>query len=219
MLIGNAKGSGVEIVGIVADVHDRALDRDATPEIYLPLAENPSSMAALIVRTQGDPHRLIPLIREQVIEMDRDQAISNVKTIEEMIDDSVGQRKLTMELLGSFAGIALLLALVGISGVVAQSVVERTRDLAIRRALGAPLADILWLVLREGLFLTVAGIGIGIAGALALTRFIASLLFHVSATDPGTFAAIIVLFVAVSAAGAYFPARRASRIDPMISLR
>lgn len=219
VLIGNAKGGGVEIVGIVADAHDRALDRDAMPEIYLPLAENPSAVAGLIVRSQGDPHGLVRSIRDQVRALDGDEAISNLKTMEEMIDESVGQRRLTLELLGAFCGVALLLALVGIYGVVAQSVVERRRELAIRGALGAQPRDILRLVLREGFLLTLAGIGIGVAGGLALTRFMSSLLFEVSPTDPATFATIAALFVAVSTAAAYLPARRASRIDPLSALR
>jgi putative ABC transport system permease protein len=219
VLIGNAPGGGAEIVGVVADARDRALDRATIPAIYLPLADNPSATAGLIVRSQGDPHSLINSIRAQVLEMDRDLAISNVKTIDEMIDDSIGPRRLTLLLLGGFAGIALLLALVGIYGVIAQSVVERTRELAIRGALGAQPADILQLVLREGVVLTLAGTVIGVAGALALTRFMTSLLFQVSATDPLAFAAIALLFTGVSVAAAYIPARRASRIDPLAALR
>ncbi len=218
VLIGNAR-TGAEIIGIIADVHDRALEREPVPEMYLPLADNPVATAGLLVRTHGDPRLLVNSIRAQVQALDRDQAISNVRTMEEMIGDSIGPRRVTLILVGGFAAIALLLALVGVYAVIAQSVAQRTRELAIRGALGAQSGDIVRLVLREGLLLTLAGLVCGIAGAVALTRFMSSLLFHVKPADPAAFAAVAGVFLAMSLGAAYLPARRAGRVDPLSALR
>jgi predicted permease len=218
ILIGNGK-SGCEIVGVVADVHERGLDASAMPELYLPLADNPVQTAALVVRTKGDPHRFVNSVRAQVAAIDRDQAVSNVKTMDEMIESSVGQRRLTLVLLGSFAGTAFLLAIIGIYGVVSYSVAQRTKEMGIRRALGAQRGDILRLILGQGLGLALGGVAIGVAGAFALTRVMTTLLFHVDATDPATFVSIPLVFVAVALVASYIPARRATRIEPLIALR
>jgi putative ABC transport system permease protein len=151
--------------------------------------------------------------------LDPDQPISAVKTMDELVDEEVGQRRLLVGLLGSFAGVALLLALIGIYGVISYSVTERFHELGIRWALGARQADVLRLVMGEGLALTLAGIAVGIGGAVALTRVMKSVLFEVSPTDPTTFAGIGMLFVLVALAASYIPARRATRIDPMTTLR
>jgi putative ABC transport system permease protein len=218
ILIGNGK-SGCEIVGVVADVHERGLDASAMPELYLPLADNPVQTAALVVRTKGDPHRFVNSVRAQVAAIDRDQAVSNVKTMDEMIESSVGQRRLTLVLLGSFAGTAFLLAIIGIYGVVSYSVAQRTKEMGIRRALGAQRGDILRLILGQGLGLALGGVAIGVAGAFALTRVMTTLLFHVDATDPATFVSIPLVFVAMALVASYIPARRATRIEPLIALR
>jgi ABC-type antimicrobial peptide transport system permease subunit len=139
--------------------------------------------------------------------------------MDEVLEATLGQRRMTMLLLGSFAAMAMLLALVGIYGVIAYSVAQRTREVGIRRALGAQRGDIVRLVLGQGLGLTLAGVVLGIGGALALTRVMERLLFHVSATDPTTFVAIALLLVVVALAASYIPARRAARIDPMAALR
>jgi putative ABC transport system permease protein len=151
--------------------------------------------------------------------LDPDQAIANVRTMETLVETQVGQRYLLMILLESFAVVALLLALTGIYGVIAYSVSQRTQEMGIRRALGASQGDILWLVIGQGFVLMLAGIALGLGGALAVTRVAKTLLFHVSATDPATFAGIAVLFLLVSLAASYIPARRAARIDPMAALR
>jgi ABC-type antimicrobial peptide transport system permease subunit len=139
--------------------------------------------------------------------------------MDELVDNQVGQRRLILKLLGSFAGMALLLALIGIYGVISWSVTQRVHEMGIRWALGALPRDILRLVIGQGLGLALGGVGIGIAGALALTRVMKSLLFHVSATDPATYAGIALLFVAVAAGASWIPARRATRVDPMAALR
>jgi ABC-type antimicrobial peptide transport system permease subunit len=139
--------------------------------------------------------------------------------MEDLAEAEVGQRRLLAILLGSFAGVALLLAVIGIYGVIAYSVAQRTREMGIRRALGARQADILRLVIGQGLVLAVPGVVIGVCGAFALTRVMKSLLFQVSAADPATFAGVAVLFLLVALAASYLPARRATRIDPMAALR
>ena len=210
---------GTEIIGIVADVHERGLEKETAPEIYIPLVAMPLQTAALAVRTDGDPRHFVNSIRAQVLAIDPDEAVSHIKTMEEAIQESVGQRRVTLVLLGSFAGIALLLALVGIYGVIAYSVAQRTQEMGIRRALGAQGSDILRLVLGQGLGLALSGVAIGVGGAFGLTGVMQSLLFHVNATDPGTFIGIAFLFVAVALVASYVPARRATRIDPMAALR
>jgi len=219
ILMGNQKVGSWEIVGVVADVHEGALDKDTTPELYLPLGQNALSTAALVARTKGDPHKFVGSVRAQVLAIDRDQAISNVRTMDEMISNSVGHRRVTLVLLGSFAVAALLLSMIGIYGIVAYSVVQRTKEVGIRRALGAQQGNIFRLVLGQSLGLVLGGIAIGIVGAFALTRVMKTLLFQVSATDPSTFAGIAALFIVVALGAGYVPARRATRIDPMTALR
>jgi putative ABC transport system permease protein len=219
LLLGGAQEGGIEIVGIVASVRENGLAADAQPEIYFPLAHRPVPDADLAVRTRSDPLGLVTAVRSQVLAIDRNQPVSAVRTMEDIVNTSIGQRRLTMLLLGVFAGVALMLALVGIYGVIAYTVVQRTQELGIRRALGAQEGDILRLLIRLGLGLTLAGVALGIGGALALTRLMNSMLFHTSATDPATFGSIALLFVLVALTASYIPARRATRIDPMAALR
>lgn len=209
----------IEVVGIVGDIHEGGLADDAVAEFYLPCAMHPPQTAFVIARTGGDPLRLANLLRERVLAVDRDQPVSDVRTMEAVFEATLGQRQLTMILLATFAGVALLLATVGIYGVVAYSVAQRTQEVGIRRALGAQQSDILRLILAQSLGMVLAGIAIGIGGAFALTRVMRSLLFHVDASDPAIFAGVAVLFVAVALVGSYVPVRRAARIDPMAALR
>jgi putative ABC transport system permease protein len=219
LLLGGAQQGGIEIVGIVADVRELGLALDAQPEMYFPLAQSPVPAADLAVRTQSDPLHFVNAIRSQVLAIDHGQPVSAVRTMEDIVHASVEQRRLTMLLLGLFAGVALLLAVVGIYGVIAYTVAQRIQELGIRRALGAQERDILRLLIGQGLGLTLAGVAFGIGGALALTRFMNNLLFHTSATDPATYVGIALLFVAVALLATYVPARRAARIDPMAALR
>ena len=219
MLVGGVNPKPAEIVGIVANIH-QGLETNPWPEtVYVAFAQNPQSSAVLAVRTAGDPLRFTGAVREQVRALDRDQPIGGVQTMEDLVELAVGRLRLLAPLLGSFAGVALLLALIGIYGVIAYSVAQRTREMGIRRALGAQHRDILRLVVGQGLVLALAGVAIGIGGAFALTRVMKSLLFHVSATDPAIFAGIAALFLLVTLAACYLPARRATRIDPMAALR
>ena len=205
--------------GIVADVHERRLTSNAVPEFYVPSVVHPPQTGYLLVRTSGDPLRFVNAIRKQVIAVDPDQPVSDIRTMDAIFDASIGQRRLTMFLLGLFAAVALLLALVGIYGVIAYSVVQRTQELAIRRALGAQRSDILGLMVKQGLVLTLTGGAFGIGGAFGLTRLIKGFLFGVTPTDPLTFAGIALLFIIVALVAAFVPASRAVRIDPMTALR
>jgi predicted permease len=219
VLIGGVNPKPALIVGIVGKVHQN-LENSAWPDtVYTPFAQNPQASAMLAIRTEGDPLRFTRLIRERVRALDRDQPISEVQIMDELVEREVGQRRLIVKLLGSFAGVAVLLALIGIYGVISYSVTQRVAELGIRSALGAEQGDILRLIVGQGLGLTLAGIGLGIAGAFALTRLMKSLLFEVSATDAATFVEIGLLFVALALAASYIPARRAARIDPVMALR
>jgi predicted permease len=209
----------MEIVGIVADVHEGSLASDAVQEFYVPCIVHPPQTAYLVARTEGDPRHFANAIRNQVLAVDHDQPISDITTMEAVLAGTLGQRRLTMWLLGSFAGVALLLAVIGMYGVIAYSVAQRTQEVGIRRALGAQQADILRLVLSQALGLAMTGVAIGIGGAFALTRVMKNLLFHVSATDPATFVGMAVLFIVVALVASYLPAHRATKIDPMTALR
>jgi putative ABC transport system permease protein len=158
-------------------------------------------------------------VRARVLSIDRDQPVTAVQTMEELLESGAAQPRFTASLLGALAGTALLLAVVGIYAVIAYSVAERTHEMGIRIALGAEPADILRLVLRQGMLLALSGIAIGVAASFALTRFLASLLYHVSVTDPATFVMGSLLFAAVALLASYLPARRATRVDPMVALR
>ena len=219
LLIGGVNTQPAEIIGVAAGVHQN-LENSAWPEtVYVAFAQNPQPFAMLAVRTEGNPARFANVVREEVRGVDRDQPVSAIRTMDALVDEEVGQRRLIVVLLGSFAGVAVLLAVVGIYGVISYSVTQRVQELGIRCALGAGQGDILQLVIGQGLALTVAGTIIGIAGAIALTRVIKNLLFDVSATDPATFAGISLMFVLVALAATYIPARRAARIDPIAALR
>jgi putative ABC transport system permease protein len=209
----------MEIVGIVADVHEGDLASNSGSEFYVPTLVHPPQTAYLAVRTQGDPLQFADAIRNRVVAIDRNQPVSDIKTMEAVLNATLGERRLSMMLLGSFAAVALILTVIGMYGVIAYSVVQRRQEVGIRRALGAQQADILQLVLTQGLALALLGIGIGAAGALALTRVMKNLLFQVSATDPATFLGIALLFVFVALAASYIPARYAARIDPVAALR
>jgi predicted permease len=219
ILIGGVNLKPAEIVGIVAHVHQN-IENTAWPDtVYVAFAQNPQPFASLAIRTTGDPLLYTRAVREQVHELDPDQAASDVRTMDDLMETQMGQRRLLMILLGSFAGVAVLLALIGIYGVIAYTVAQRTQEVGIRRALGAHQINILWLVIRQGLVLTLAGITLGLGGAFVLTRVMKTFLYQVSATDPATFVGIALLFLVVALAASYIPASRAARIDPMAALR
>lgn len=208
-----------QLVGTVADVHEGGLAYAASPEFYVPCAIHPPQTAYLVARTEGDPLSFANSIRKQVLAIDPDQSVSDVKLMTAVLESTLGQRNAAMLLLACFAGIALTLAVIGIYGVLAYSVAQRTHEVGVRRALGARERDILGLVVRQGFGLSVIGVAVGLCASVALTRVLRNMLFNVTATDPATFATVAALFLAAALLASYLPARRAARIDPMAALR
>jgi len=206
------------IVGVVSDVKQYGLDTSGGIALYVPQLQQPQSTLTLVVRTRTEPAAMIETVRREILAIDAEQAVFNVATMDEVLAKSISLRRVSMFLLAGFAGLALLLAAIGIYGVLAQAVVQRTHEIGIRMALGAQTRDVLQLIVRQGMSLTVVGIAIGLAGAFALTRLLASLLFGVGTTDPATFLWIPVLLAAVSFFACYLPARRAARLDPIKAL-
>jgi len=209
----------LSIVGIAGDVRDTALEAEAKPCVYLPYPQFPSSGMTLVVRAAFDPKSLVSGIRDEVWAVDKDQPVTDVKTMDQYISDSVSPRRFNALLLAIFASLALVLASVGIYGVISYSVTQRTQEIGIRVALGAQSPDVIKLVVGRALALVLLGIAIGFGGALALTRLMTSLLYGVSATDPVIFAGVSLLLVGVALLASYIPARRATKVDPMVALR
>ncbi|HKF51702.1 MAG TPA: ABC transporter permease [Candidatus Acidoferrales bacterium] len=208
-----------EIIGIVGDVHGADLSAKPWATVYWPYPELAYDSMTVLIRTGTAPLSIVPTIREIVAGMDREEPIANIATMDQLITDSVARSRFMMFLLGVFAALALILASIGIYGVMSYAVSQRTNEIGIRMALGAQRRDILRLVLGHGSRLALTGVAIGIGTALLLTRLIVSLLFSVSATDPATFSAVAVLLILVALAACYIPARRAMKVDPMVALR
>jgi putative ABC transport system permease protein len=208
-----------EIVGVSSDIKQEELGSATKPEMYVPMQQVPWFGTALVVRSTGDPMRLKKDLQAAIWQVDKDLPVSSAETVEQHLADLVAEPRLYTLLLGVFAIIALLLASIGIYGVMSYSVTERTHEIGIRMALGAKQADVLGFVIKQGLTLTITGLSIGVAVSFALTRLMDSLLYGVSATDPVTFVVISLLLALVSIFATYLPARRATRVDPMIALR
>jgi putative ABC transport system permease protein len=187
--------------------------------VYYHTNTSPPFGPVFVIRTTGDPQRLISSVRAKVRELDRDLPLAHVNTMEQLVAQSVAQRRFGMLLLGIFAGLAVLLAGVGIYGVMSYSVTQRTQEMGVRMALGAQAADVLKLVVRNGMKLTLTGVALGLVGAFVLTRLMARLLFEVSPTDLVTFAIVSVGLTSVALFACYIPARRATKVDPLIALR
>lgn len=219
LLVGGVNLKPAEIAGVVADER-QSLDGNVWPDtLYEPFLQNPQPSSIIALRTAGNPLSFTRSVQDLVQRLDQDQGIAEVRTMEDLVEAETGQRRVLLILLGSFAAMALLLAVIGIYGIVAYSAAQRTQEMGIRRALGASAGDILVLVMGQALGLAGIGIAAGLCGALTLTRVMKSLLYGVSATDPATFAAMAALFLLVALAASYVPGRRAARIDPMAALR
>ena len=208
------------VVGVVGRVKMEGLSQDSNRvQGYFPFWQLPFNGMTVIVKASGDPNQLIAAAREQVKQIDPDQPIYNIRTMDEIRAESVSSERLNLTLFSIFAGIALILAIVGIYGVMSYSVTQRTHEIGIRMAIGAQQRDVFKMVIGQGMMLALIGIGIGLVGAFALTRLMSTMLFGVTATDPATFAAIAVLLTVVALIACYLPGRRATKVDPVISLR
>jgi putative ABC transport system permease protein len=209
----------LQIIGVAKDVKEFGLSEEPTPLIYLPYLQHPSSLMRLVVRTAAEPMSVTASVERAVQSVDKDQPVTEIKTMEQFIAESVSRRRFNVWLLGIFAAVALMLAVVGIYGVMAHSVSERISEIGLRLALGAERRDVLRLILGHGLGLTLVGVGIGLGAAVGLTRWVANLLYGVEPTDPATFAAVALLVIVVALVACYIPARRAANVDPLIALR
>jgi putative ABC transport system permease protein len=208
-----------EVIGVVGDARLVSLDGEVRPTVYYPHNRTAYSALTVVVRASLDPASLTSAVVAQVREMDPQQPVANIRTMEGVIGASVGQRRIVMLLAGLFAGVAPLLAAIGLYGVLAYLVAERTREIGVRIALGAQRGAVLGMIIRRGLTLTVMGAAAGLAGALALTRLMRSLLFQVTPSDPSTHGAVILVLVAVALLASLIPAWRATRVDPVVALR
>jgi putative ABC transport system permease protein len=207
-----------EIVGVVGDTKTGSLTGEGGAQIYVPNAQARENFMGLVIRTAGDPAAFATTLRHEVQALDKDQPIYNVRTMDDVVANSLGTRRVSMQLFTVFAIAALLLAAIGIYGVMAYSVTQRTQEIGIRMALGAQKSDVLRLVVRQGMTLAAIGVVVGLVGALGLTRVISNLLFGVGASDPTTFIVISLLLIAVAFVACYLPARRAAKLDPVIAL-
>jgi putative ABC transport system permease protein len=208
-----------EIIGVVGDIRHLALDSAPAEALYFSFNQRPQLAMAVVVRTAGPPISLSSAVRGSVLAIDKDQPIASLQTMEEVVSSSISNQRFILLLLGLFAAVALALAAIGIYSVMAYTVTQRTGEIGLRMALGAQTRDVLRLVVGQGMTMTLIGIAVGLGGAFALTRVMATLLFTVSATDPITFVVIPLILTGVALAACLVPARRAARVDPMVALR
>jgi putative ABC transport system permease protein len=213
------KNPWITIVGVVGDMRRTGFDRAVRPETFLPEAQNPDNALTIVARTATDPAGFAGALRNEVWSIDKDQSVYDIKTMHQTLSEMMSQRRFNMLLLGLFAAVALTLAAVGIYGVISYSVTQRSHEIGIRIALGAQSRDVLKMVVGQGMMLAGIGVSIGLIAAFALTQLMSSLLFGVRAADPVTFALISFLLIGVALVACLVPARRATRVDPMVALR
>jgi putative ABC transport system permease protein len=225
--LGDAGNPWLEIIGVVADSKSNGLERSSFPGIYIPYQQRQATLVeslvgrrmTLLLRTASEPSSYVTALRQALREIEPNQAITDVQPLTNVLAESIAPQRFRTALLSLFALVAVLLAGLGIYGVMNYSVAQRTREIGIRVALGAETRDVLRLVLRQGLTLALAGVALGVAAALALTRLMKTFLFGVSTTDPGTFAGVALLLTCIALLACWLPARRATKVDPMIALR
>ena len=208
-----------EIFGVVGNVRHRRLDEAYRSATYVPFAQNTQSPMRVVVRSAVDPETLIESVRREVQAIDPEQALSSVRTLEAVVARSVGQRRLATRMLSAFATVAMLLAALGIYGVMSYSTAQRSHEVGIRMALGARRWGLIGLVMSWGMKLAAAGVVLGLAAAFGLTRYLSASLFGVAPTDPVTFVVVVVVLLAAAASACYLPARHAARLDPVVALR
>jgi predicted permease len=216
--VGGAK-AWLTVVGVVGDVRQSGLAKDARPEVYSLELGDMGGELSFVMRIVGEPANLLSAVRAAVAEVEPNQSLHNVMTMEQRLANTTTSRRLNTALLGCFAAVALLLAVVGIYGVTSYAVTQRRREIGVRMALGAQKSDVLGLIIHGGLRLTLLGVAIGLAGAFALTRYLSSQLYSVRATDPVTFLAVAVALTGVALLACWLPARRAAKVHPMEALR
>ncbi|MDQ3804728.1 MAG: ABC transporter permease [Acidobacteriota bacterium] len=207
------------VVGVVGDVKHAGLDRAPEFESYVPFLQVPSPGMAVVVRTPAEPTSLVSAVKNEILAVDKEQPVFSVRTMTQIVSNSIARQRLSATLLGVGAALALLLASIGIYGVLAYAVTQRTHEIGVRIALGARAADVLGLVIRQGMGLALIGVSAGLVGALGVTRLLSGFLYGVSATDPLTFTTVALMLAAVALLACYVPARRATKIDPMVALR
>ena len=212
-------GPEVEVIGIAGDIKYFNLGEEPVPYLYLPQSQNYISSATLQVRTSGDPWQLVGAVQHEIEVMDKDLPVFGITTMSRYLQGALMAPRLAATLLGIFAAVAMLLAAVGIYGVVSYAVAQSTREFGIRMALGALPGKVVWLVLRRGMLPVWIGMLIGMGASPAVTRLLGSFLYGVSVTDPMTFAAVVILLGGVAILASYVPARRATKVDPMVALR
>jgi putative ABC transport system permease protein len=212
--------AGFEIIGVVSDMKNRGLQEEIQPEMLLPYTVTANFERGILVRTAGNPLGLLNAVRSQIWAVDRNVSLTLTRTLEDFLSDfSYAQPRFTLLVLGVFAGIGLLLVAVGVYSVIAYTVSRQTHEIGIRMALGASRPDVILMVMRMGLWMIAGGLAAGLAASLMVSKVLSSELFGVSARDPLTFAAVSVVVVAAGLAACWFPAMRATRIDPTIALR
>ena len=215
---GDEEEPWVTIVGVVGDVRYYGLDREPGHELYRPFAQQPG-WGAVLVRTRVESSRVVALLRRAVREMDPEQPVDRIRPLSEVRSESVARPRITAILLGIFAVVALVITAAGIGGVLALSVSQRTVEIGVRMAMGAERSAVLRMILEQGLGLVLGGLGLGLVGAIALSRLIERLLFGVPGTDPFTYVAVALLLLGVAAIACLLPARRAASVDPLVALR
>ncbi|MGA2630732.1 MAG: FtsX-like permease family protein, partial [Terriglobia bacterium] len=226
VVVSTPKGSSVdfrphelEIVGIVGDVRQLGLDAPPDPELFVPYTQWPSNEMALVLRTASEPFSLIPIVKKEIWRVDPDQPVTDIKTMDELVSTEAAGRRFVLQLIGAFASIAIVLAAVGIYGVVSYGTRQRTHEIGIRMALGARGRQIVWLVVGQNAQWLLIGITTGVASALALTRLLAAYLYAVRPTDATTFIVVALVLAGVACFACYVPARRATKVDPLVALR
>jgi len=210
---------GAEVVGVVSDVRYGAVERSVSPDVYLPLLQSARTMGVIFVKSRAALDSLVPAIRQEIRAMDADLPLVDIKTMDDRFGDAIWRTRVTAWLLGVFSALALVLAAVGIYGVISQSVEQRTREIGVRMALGANRDDILRLIVGRALGLALVGVALGVALAIPSMRSLTALLYQVTPGDPGVLVLLASLLFAVGLLAGYLPARRATRVDPLTTLR